>query len=110
MIALHSTKVGDRGALSDGMWTFTCLSFIVTTRTDCPRGIPCFTGAGEVEDNLRAWGEFELKFVCFSCRLYNFAFFFPELLGLMTGPLADTGGEGVDLAARGIFPDPCLKL
>ena len=110
IIALHSTKVGDLGALSDGIWTLTVLSLIVTTRSDCPSGIPWFVAveAAGVADNEKAYGE--LKFVVFSCLLWNFILcFLPELLGFVIGPFADKGGVGVDFEVVPVFPDPYLQ-
>ena len=110
IIALHSTKVGDLGALSDGIWTLTVLSLIVTTRSDCPSGIPWFVAveAAGVADNEKAYGE--LKFVVFSCLLWDFILcFLPELLGFVIGPFADKGGVGVDFEVVPVFPDPYLQ-
>ena len=110
IIALHSTKVGDLGALSDGIWTLTVLSLIVTTRSDCPKGMPWFVAvaAGGVADSEKACDG--LKFVAFSCLLWDFILcFLPELLGFVIGPFADKGGVGVDFEFAPVFPDPYLQ-
>ena len=106
-MALHSTKVGDRGALSVGMWTLTVLSLIVTTRSDCPWGMPCFAPEGGVVFNANAYGE--LRFECFSWECWDFVFDFPELLGFEFKLFADTGGVGVAFPSALFFPDTCLK-
>lgn len=66
-------------------------------------------GAGGVADNEKAYGE--LKFVGFSCLLWDFIFgFLPELLGfVICGPFADKGGVGVDFEVVPVFPDPYLQ-
>lgn len=107
IIALHSTKVGDRGALSVGMCTLTVLSLIVTTKSDCPKGMPCFAAGDGVAFNEKAYGE--LRFDCLSCELCDFVFALPELLGFEFELLADKGGVGVALCATPFFPEPYLK-
>ena len=107
MIALHSTRVGDRGTLSDGMWTLTVLSLIVTTRSDCPKGTPCLPGEDGIGFNEKACGE--LKFECFSCECCDFVFALLELLGFGFVLLADKGGVDVALTTTAFFPDPCLE-
>lgn len=66
-------------------------------------------GAGGVADNEKAYDE--LKFVGFSCLLWDFILcFLPELLGfVICGPFADKGGVGVDFEVVPVFPDPYLQ-
>lgn len=107
IIALHSTKVGDRGALSVGMWTLTVLSLIVTTRTDCPTETPCFAPDGGVLFNENAYGQ--LRFECCSWECCDFVFDLPELLGFVFKLFAVKGGVGVAFTAVPFLPDPLLK-
>ena len=106
IIALHSTKVGDRGALSVGKCTLTVLSLTVTIKTECPEGMTCFVAGDGVPFNEKAYGELRLE--CFSCECCDFAFALPELLDFVVELLPDNGGVGVALTATPIFPDPCL--
>ena len=107
MIALHSTKVGDRGALSVGMWTLTVFSLMVTTKRDFPEGMACFVGEDGVALNSKAYGE--LRFGRFSWGFCNFVFVLADVLDLEFVLLADKGGVGVALVATPFFPVPVLK-
>ena len=103
MMALHSDRVGERGAPSEGRWTWIDLSLMVTIRTDCLPGIAtsCFvTGGTLFEDEVFLDAEhLSRSFGCLDLNLADLCVFSEALLTAV--------GDG--LATMIFLPEGCLK-